>query len=261
MHYLLNIDLQTFNHYLLYWGALGVLSGFAIHFTKLLPMSGRADTSALAFLGTIDKRTGWIIMEVPVLLVVTTFFLLGDNPINPSIAIVGAFIFHYINRALIFPYRIKAEGKTMPISMMLSSMTFYIINGYLIGYYFGTLREYPIEWLWDPRFFIGTVVFFFGFYINVSSDNILINLRGPGETGYKIPRGGFYKYVSCPNYFGEIVEWCGFALMSWSLMGSVYALWVALPLIAQGMGAHKWYLEKFPDEYPKERKAVIPGLI
>ncbi len=258
---LLTLDIERYNTFILYWGSLSIISAIAIHFTQLLPLSSRADNSALSFLGNIDKRTGWIIMEIPVLLVVIYFYAATDAPMNASVVIVGAFVFHYINRALIFPYRIKAKGKTMPVSMMLSSMTFYIINGYLIGYYFGALKSYPVEWLWDPRFLLGLGLFLFGFYINVTSDNILINLRKPGETGYKIPHGGFFKYVSCPNYFGEVIEWIGFAIMSWSLPGAIYAIWVALPLIAQGMAAHRWYLEKFGNDYPAERKAVIPKLL
>lgn len=37
--------------------------------------------------------------------------------------------------------------------------------------------------------------------------------------GYKIPYGGMFEYVSCANFFGEIVEWVGFAMASWSLPG------------------------------------------
>lgn len=78
-----------------------------------------------------------------------------------------------------------------------------------------TLCLIQIDWTKDPRFCIGWVVLVVGFLINVSSDNILIHLRQPGETGYKIPRGGLFRYVSCPHYLGEIIEWTGFALLSW----------------------------------------------
>ena len=44
------------------------------------------------------------------------------------------------------------------------------------------------------------------------SDQLLVNLRKPGETGYKIPVGGLFDYVTGANFFGEIVEWTGFAL-------------------------------------------------
>lgn len=38
-------------------------------------------------------------------------------------------------------------------------------------------------------FFSGSCMWFLGWIINIHSDHILRNLREPGETGYKIPRG------------------------------------------------------------------------
>lgn len=54
----------------------------------------------------------------------------------------------------------------------------------------------------------GVALMLIGAYINYHSDEILRNLRKPGETGYKVPRGGMFEYVSGANFLGEIVEWC-----------------------------------------------------
>ena len=102
-------------------------------------------------------------------------------------------------------------------------------------------------------------IFLIGFFINNHSDSILINLRGPGETGYKIPRGGLYKYVSCPNYLGEFIEWLGFAIASASLASFAFFIWTLANLLPRAIQNHAWYLEKFED-YPKTRKRVIPFL-
>ena len=51
-----------------------------------------------------------------------------------------------------------------------------------------------------------------GFVFNMHSDRILCTLRKPGETGYKIPYGGLFDYVSGANFFSEIVEWWGLAM-------------------------------------------------
>ena len=61
----------------------------------------------------------------------------------------------------------------------------------------------------------GIIIFFIGAYINIKSDEILFSLRKE-NSGYKIPKTFMYKYISCPNYFGEIIEWLGFAIMTWS---------------------------------------------
>ena len=93
--------------------------------------------------------------------------------------------------------------------------------------------------------------------MNLNSDAILRNLRKPGETGYKIPRGGFFRFVSAPNYLGELIEWSGWALATWSLPGLAFLLWTAANLVPRAISNHKWYVSTFPD-YPRERKAILP---
>jgi steroid 5-alpha reductase family enzyme len=88
---------------------------------------------------------------------------------------------------------------------------------------------------------------------------LLLRLRKPGETGYKIPKSGLFRWVSCPNHFGEIVEWSGFALICWNLPALSFAIWTAANLIPRAVSHHNWYREKFED-YPLRRKAVLPFL-
>ena len=265
MDFLTQIDRASFDMVMLVWVVLCIVSAVAMHTAGLMPMSNRQQRSGLMLLGTIDKRTGWIILETPVLITVVYFYLAGlessGEAMNWSALFVAAFFLHYFHRALIYPYRIKVQGKRMSVLIMLCAMSFYIINGYIIGYYFGAFGAYEASWLSDPRFIIGMALFVSGMAINIHSDNLLINLRKPGETEYKLPRGGFFRWVSCPNYFGEMVEWIGFAIMSWSVVGLVFSLWIALPLMAQGYNAHRWYRQQFSADYPAQRKAIIPYLL
>ena len=106
-------------------------------------------------------------------------------------------------------------------------------------------------------FIIGTLLFVFGFCVNYHSDHILRNLRSPGETGYKIPTGGFFRFVSCANFFGEIIEWIGFGVAT-GVTGLAFGFFTFCNTAPRGWSHHKWYLEKFGASYPKERKAVIP---
>ncbi|KAL0628915.1 LOW QUALITY PROTEIN: 3-oxo-5-alpha-steroid 4-dehydrogenase 1 [Plecturocebus cupreus] len=82
-----------------------------------------------------------------------------------------------------------------------------------------------------------------GMLINIHSDHILRNLRKPGDTGYKIPRGGLFEYVTAANYFGEIVEWGGYALASWSVEGAAFAFFTFCFLSSRAKGHH--HLESF----------------
>ena len=95
--------------------------------------------------------------------------------------------------------------------------------------------------------------------INWHSDDILRNLRKPGDEGYRIPRGGAFELVSGANFFGEIVQWSGFALASWSLPGLAFALFTFSNIAPRGASHHQWYLQAFKD-YPPSRRAVIPFL-
>jgi steroid 5-alpha reductase family enzyme len=138
---------------------------------------------------------------------------------------------------------------------------FYIINGYLNGRYLTHFSDgYSSSWLTDPRFIIGVTAFFTGMTLNLHSDHILRNLRKPGEAGYKIPHGGIFKFVSCGNYFGEIIQWGGWAIATWSLPGLFFCIWTFANLAPRALSHHRWYLDRFP-EYPKKRRALIPFML
>ncbi|WP_419163509.1 3-oxo-5-alpha-steroid 4-dehydrogenase [Candidatus Palauibacter sp.] len=125
------------------------------------------------------------------------------------------------------------------------------------------LGDYGLQWLADPRFLAGVGVFAAGFVLNIHSDNILLRLRKSGEAdgdGYSIPRGGAFRYVSCPNYLGELLEWGGWALATWSPGGLAFFTYTAANLIPRALGNHQWYRERF-EGYPPNRKAVMPGFL
>ena len=102
-------------------------------------------------------------------------------------------------------------------------------------------------------------MFVSGFIINRWADRKLRGLRKAGETAYQIPFGGLYQYISCPNYLGEIVEWCGWALATWSLAGLTFAIWTIANLAPRARSNHRWYREHF-SAYPPERRALVPGV-
>ena len=95
--------------------------------------------------------------------------------------------------------------------------------------------------------------------LNVHSDHLLRRLREPGETGYKVPAGGGFRYVSAPNYLGEIVEWIGFALAAQTLAAWAFAAFTFANLAPRAVANHRWYRERFAD-YPRQRRALIPFL-
>ncbi len=211
----------------------------------------------------ISNRLGWILMELPALLIYPLIVLLSPMALNAChFVFLGLWGLHYINRTLVYPFRTRTTGKKMPISIPLMAMFFNSCNGFFLGFGLAYIypNMYPPGWLTEPASLIGMGLFLIGFLINLDADNRLLNLRKPGETGYKIPKGGLYKWISCPNYFGEIIEWTGYAILLWNLPGVSFLIWTIANLAPRAISHHKWYQEKFPD-YPSNRKALIPFLI
>ena len=207
------------------------------------------------------NKLGWVIMEATAPLVFAACFVLGNN-IKTVTALVffGLWEVHYIHRAFIYPFGLRGQTKRMPIVIIGSGLLFNAVNGYLNGRYIFTFSGgYTNEWLGDPRFIAGLGLFIAGFIINRRADNTLRNLRQPGKSGYQIAHCELYRWISCPNYFGEIITWIGWAVATWSLPGLAFAMLTAANLVPRARAHHTWYREHFPN-YPSERKALVPRL-
>lgn len=83
------------------------------------------------------------------------------------------------------------------------------------------------------------------------------------KTHYAVPRGDWFEVVSSPHYLAECVLYAGLALVAGArafprLAPMLAAVGANLALAARR--THAWYLETFP-EYPKNRWAMVPGLL
>jgi 3-oxo-5-alpha-steroid 4-dehydrogenase 1 len=198
-------------------------------------------------------------MESPSVVVMTACFVTGIAPKNLTLVIfLAMWQAHYLHRAFIYPFQISNSRKQLPVAVLLMGFAFNLGNSFFNGrYLFSTSGGYPLALLFDPRFLVGLALFITGFVTNRWADRVLQNLRLPGETGYKIPYSGLYRWISCPNYLGEIIEWSGWALATWSLPGLAFAIWTFANLAPRALANHAWYHQNFAD-YPVERKALIP---
>jgi protein-S-isoprenylcysteine O-methyltransferase Ste14 len=209
---------------------------------------------------TVPARVGWLVMECPASLVFLGVYLAGDHraELVPLILLL-LWQTHYIQRAFVYPLLMRA-GARMPLSVMAMAIAFNVLNGFINARWVSALGHYPPSWLADPRFIVGAALFLGGLALNLNSDRTLRQLRGPGESGYRVPHGGAYRWVSAPNYLGEIVEWSGWALATWSLAGLAFALYTIANLAPRAVSNHRWYREHFAD-YPPARRALIPYVL
>jgi hypothetical protein len=252
------MDKQTFDLLVWIWTAIALL----IFLLLLFVTAPYGRHSKRNWGKTIPDRIGWFVMEVPALIIFLYFIITGTAEKTLAVWIVASlYVMHYLNRAVIYPWRIRVRGKEMPLVVALMAVLFNFVNAGFLGYYTGTLHtHYNGEWLTDPRFIAGVLVFFTGMVINITSDEKLIHLRKDRSNGYRIPRGGMFEKVSCPNFLGEIVEWGGYAILCWSLPAFSFFVWTFCNLVPRALSHHRWYKNYFPD-YPGERKAVFPYIL
>ncbi len=240
---------------LILWFVLAVLV-FVRSFREPAPYGRYAGDAAGR---SVASKWGWVIMESPTVLVMGAMFLIGEyNNTPPAYAFLAIWMLHYIQRTFVYPFLRRDEDKRMPWSIVISGVVFNVFNAYLNGrWVFHFSGGYPAGWLTDPRFVIGAIVFVAGYAINRHADYVLHRLRRNGEADYSIPQGGLYRWVSCPNYRGEIIEWTGWAIATWSWAGLAFAVWTAANLAPRAWSHHEWYHERFAD-YPAERRALLP---
>lgn len=208
----------------------------------------------------ISNKIAWICMEAPVFLVMLLLWSQSGRQFETVPLLFFLFFeLHYLQRAFIFPLLIKGKSK-MPAGIMTMGIVFNLLNGYIQGmwiFYLSPESMYSIDWLCTPQFIIGTILFFTGMYINWRSDYIVRHLRKPGDTNHYLPKGGMFNYVTSANYFGELVEWCGFAILTWSASGALFAWWTFANLVPRANTIWHKYKTMFGKEVGN-RKRIIP---
>ena len=198
----------------------------------------------------INNRLAWVLMEAP------AFCFLLFYAIR-----FGLFLIHYFQRAFIFPLLMRGKG-TMPVAIMAMGMVFNTLNSYFIGawlYRFAPAGMYTSDWFTSIQFIVGTLIFLTGMLINMDSDSVIRHLRKPGDTRHYIPKKHLYKYVTSANYFGEVTEWVGYAILTWSPAGLLFAIWTFANLAPRAKALTEKYEEEFGDEYKElHKKHLIP---
>jgi protein-S-isoprenylcysteine O-methyltransferase Ste14 len=209
----------------------------------------------------VSARSAWIIFESPAVVVFALIYFAGDHALQlVPLVFLGIWQLHYILRTFLFPLRMRGDGKRVPVIIVGMAIAFNVLNAYINARWISHFGNYPDDWLSSAPFLVGLSIFTAGWVINQRADLALHRLRRRCGARYSIPRGGLYRYISCPNYFGEILEWIGWAVLTWSLAGTAFAVFTMANLVPRALATHRWYREMFPD-YPESRKAVFPFLV
>ena len=210
---------------------------------------------------SINNKVAWVLMEAPVFIVMLYMWTSnGASTALPAFLAFLLFELHYFQRSFVFPLMMKGNSR-MPIAIMAMGIVFNVINGLLIGTSLFVFSPSQFNegavYLTHPTAIAGIIVFFCGMGINIHSDHVIRHLRQPGDTRHYLPQKGFYRYVTSANYFGELVEWTGFALFCSTPAAWLFVVWTAANLVPRAAAIHKRYREEFGDAVGN-RKRVIP---
>lgn len=220
---------------------------------------GKFRTPAWGF--SINNKTAWVLMEAPVFFTMAVLWLQSADPwLLPQLVLFLLFELHYFQRSFVFPLLLKGKG-SMPVCIMLMGVTFNVVNGMMQagGLFLFPPAEYAggAAYLLQPRTLAGIAIFFAGMAVNIHSDHVIRSLRKPGDTNHYLPERGMYRFVTSANYFGELVEWTGFAIASSTWASWVFVLWTAANLVPRAAAIYNRYAEEFGDVV-YSRKRIIP---
>jgi 3-oxo-5-alpha-steroid 4-dehydrogenase 1 len=208
----------------------------------------------------IKSKWAWMIMEFPSPALIFFFFIFSDNRHLPQIIFLWLWLAHYLHRTFIYPFTQAGKEKTYPVLLVLMAFVFNCLNGFVNGYGVFHINSYGPSYLLTWQFIAGILFFISGFIINKISDEKLRYSRKKNPSDYVVPHGWLFEYISCPHYFGEIIEWGGWALMTWSLPGLAFFIFTFANLFPRAISSHYWYKMHFQD-YPSGRKAIIPFIL
>ena len=181
-----------------------------------------------------------------------------------SVTLFALWLLHYVHRGVLHPLLMHYRNHSVPLLITLAGLFPNSLFAWLNASAIACLEPAVSQtWHTDPRFGAGVALYAAGFAINRASDWHLRSLRNKecllphSQTGYRIPYSGLFAYVSCANYFGELLQWAGWALACWSYAALLWWLFALSTFVPRARATHVWYRTTFPD-YPKQRKALIP---
>lgn len=253
------MDQGTFQLFLWVMSAVAFFVFIALYYVKAGYGMFRTPSWGIS----VNNKLAWVLMEAPVFIIM--FWLWGRSGVGFSLPVYFFFLIfqlHYLQRAFVFPFLLKGNSR-MPIAIMGMAILFNVLNGLMQA---GGLFYFPQEGLYadgfayilKPHALIGIALFFLGMGINLHSDHVIRHLRKPGDTKHYLPARGLYRYVTSANYFGELVEWTGFAILTFSPAAWVFVWWTFANLVPRAHAIYHRYREEFGDEAVGKRKRIIP---
>jgi len=203
----------------------------------------------------VDSRTGLALAYTTPIIIYVAFWIEGGAPQSPyHLVVLGAFLFHFIRRILEILF-VNSYSRPTPLRALVPIALLY--GGVAASSAFFQVHTSG-QSTSSPTFVLGTVVFGLGELLNGYHHWLLARLRPPGVHTYFMPRGGLFGWVASPHYFGEILSFVGYAMMSDLLPVWGNALVVSTYLSSRANSTLKWYQGKMPRQIPTGWRRIVP---
>ncbi len=208
----------------------------------------------------INATLGWVLMESVALLALPFLVLISGKALNTvSFAFLVMWCGHYLYRTIVFPLQRRHYSQKMPLLVMGLAVFHNLLSSFVNGIdIFARKAPYPAHWLFSWQFLTGMALFLVGMGIHIHSDAILLKIQRQ-KAGYQVPCNGLHCYLASPNYLGEVLQWMGWAVATWSVGGALFAFFTFCNLAPRAVSHLQWYRQQF-DDYPESRKALVPGI-
>lgn len=173
-----------------------------------------------------------------------------------------AWTFHYGKREMETLFVHRFSNATMPFSNLFKNCGYYWGFAAYVAYFVNHPLYTPPS---EDLVYSGMCLFYLMEMGNLSSHITLRMLRPPGTKVRRVPHGGLFECVTCPNYFYEIAAWGGFNLMTKTAAGCLFMAAGALQMLLWAQKKHRNYKKEFDGKdgrelYPKNRKIIVPFL-
>jgi very-long-chain enoyl-CoA reductase len=208
----------------------------------------------------LDYRSVYIIEYLGPFLINILFFLYNksnETTIFQYILFTMIFI-HYLKRILESLFVHIFSRDTMPIkNLFINSFYYWVMFGLL-----GCSNLYTLSFSKSSHFLGSFRYLFIVSFLYSEFQNFRCHLHqkklkedNKGERG--IPVEGMFYYVSCANYFWEIMAWLSFSVFSNHWTSYLFVVMSLFILSKWSMERHMNYIKTFSN-YPRSRKALIP---
>jgi hypothetical protein len=234
---------------------VGIILMIIITFRSLFPY-GKTYTRGTSVLKVevLDRLAIMIVTVSPLLLFLyAQLYFPNGNLLN-----IGTlcYVCHFIHRSLIYPWFRSSFSKKWPLESVIYYTVSNLVSSTIAfhGIIFGAGQIHI-------AFQILAAVGFFGCAVVAGlHDYKLCALRKSGDTGYQVPHGLLFQWISGPHYLFELLEWCFFVpFLEYGFPMATFGVLFMVNLTGRAEAVHDAYTKRlFKNKYPEDRTSYIP---